>query len=50
MAEKSKPDEGVALNISEPSNRFPDGVPVSVPEDASAPESKSGQKAAKEKN
>lgn len=43
---KPAPVEGVALNIGNTRDRFGDGVAVSVPEDASTTESKSGQKAA----
>jgi hypothetical protein len=47
MAAKKKPaDEGVALNLTDNTARFPDGVPVAVPEDASTSESKSTAKSA----
>lgn len=46
---KSDADEGVALNLTDNSVRFPEGVPVAVPEDVSDSESKSGQKATTKK-
>jgi hypothetical protein len=46
-SEKQQAAEGVALRITEQSDRYKDGVPVAVPTDASAAtEPKSGQQAA----
>ena len=51
MASKPKPAEGVALSIDGTPDRYAEtGVSIAVPEDASAVESKSGQKAAKKES
>lgn len=49
-SKKPEPAEGVALKVDDTPDRYAEaGVSVAVPEDASASESKSGQKAAPKK-
>lgn len=48
-SEKQQAAEGVAVSLPKPSNRYKDGIPVAIPRDASAAESKTGQSAATKK-